>query len=116
MQATDVDDGHTFSPALREQQKEVAELHARLPVLAAEGVAEFDRLYAEGFGCTTPEEAREILSMPAENADRILGQLDPQVPLRSLVTDFGPYENLEPIGGGSLEMKPKELQVASKIA
>ena len=59
MQATDVDDGHTFSPALREQQKEVAELHARLPVLAAEGVAEFDRLYAEGFGCTTPEEARE---------------------------------------------------------
>ena len=52
-------DGHRFSPALREQQKEVAELHARLPVLAAEGVAEFDRLYAEGFGCTTPEEARE---------------------------------------------------------
>ena len=52
-------DGHTFSPALRAQEKEVAELHARLPVLAAEGVAEFDRLYAEGFACTTPEEARE---------------------------------------------------------
>ena len=53
------DDGHTFSPALRAQEKEVAELHARLPVLAAEGIAEFDRLYAEGFACTTPEEARE---------------------------------------------------------
>ena len=52
-------DGHTFSPALRAQEKEVAELHARLPVLAAEGVAVFDRLYAEGFACTTPEEARE---------------------------------------------------------
>ena len=36
------DDGHTFSPALREQQREVADLHAKLPALAAEGIAEYD--------------------------------------------------------------------------
>ena len=40
-------DGHTFSPALRAQEKEVAELHARLPVLAAEGVAEARELRKE---------------------------------------------------------------------
>jgi hypothetical protein len=31
----------------------------------------------------------------------------PQVELKSLVTDWSPYEDLEPVGGDSLEMKPK---------
>lgn len=109
---------------------------------------------AMGREIANPAEAREILSMPAENADWILEKLDPKVPrppslpysedpsllpphfggpplpslqaqaaspimplasratphqveLKSLVTDWSPYEDLEPVGGDSLEMKPK---------
>ena len=62
---------------------------------------------AMGREIATPEEAREILSMPKENADWILEKLDPKVELKSLVTDWSPYENLEPVGGDSLEMRPK---------
>ena len=54
----------------------------------------------------SPAEAREILSMPAENAKWIDAKLDPSVPLSSLVTDPKPYENLESCGGDSLEMQP----------
>ena len=53
----------------------------------------------------TPEQARQILSMPAENADWILDKLDPSVPLESLVSNMSPYQALEPIPG-SLEMRP----------
>ena len=56
----------------------------------------------------TPEEAREILSMPAENADWILDNLDPKVPLETFVSDWGPYKELEPVGGDSLEYRPKQ--------
>jgi len=55
----------------------------------------------------TPAEAREILSMPAENADWILPNLDPAVPLESFVSDMTPYKDLEPVGGDSVEMLPK---------
>ena len=54
----------------------------------------------------TPAEAREMLSMDPANIDRIMPQLDPETPLRDLVTDYSPYAKLEPIGGASLEMKP----------
>ena len=54
----------------------------------------------------TPAEAREMLSMDPANIDRIMPQLDPELPLRDLVTDYSPYAKLEPIGGASLEMKP----------
>jgi len=64
---------------------------------------------AMGREIATPAEAREILSLPTENIDRILPQLDPNVPLSSLVTDMGPYKDLVPYGPEHpLEMKPKE--------
>ena len=52
-------------------------------------------------------EAREILSMPKENADWILAKLDPSVKLESLVSNMTPYQGLEPIEG-SLEMAPSK--------
>jgi len=55
----------------------------------------------------TPAEAREILSMPAENAHWILPNLNSAVPLESFVSDMKPYTDLEPVGGSSLEMQPK---------
>jgi len=64
---------------------------------------------AMGREIASPAEAREILSMPVENIDRILPQLDPSLPLETLVTDFTPYENLVPYGPEhSLELKPYE--------
>jgi hypothetical protein len=54
----------------------------------------------------TPAEAREILSMDPANIERIDAQLDPKTPLKDLVTNYYPYEALEPVGGDSLEMKP----------
>ena len=62
---------------------------------------------AMGREIATPAEAREILSMPAENAHWIDAKLDPSVPLESLVSDWTPYKDLEPVGGDSLEMRPK---------
>lgn len=67
---------------------------------------------AMGREIASPAEAREILSMPAENADWIYEKLDPAVPLKDLVSDWGPYKDLEPVGGDSLEMKPKESVAA----
>jgi len=61
---------------------------------------------AMGREIATPEEARQILSMPAENADWILPNLDPSVPLDKFYTDGTPYVGLEPLGGDSLEMTP----------
>ena len=56
----------------------------------------------------TPEEAREMLSMPAENADWILPNLDPSTrPTSDFVSDYKPYTDLEMVGGDSCEMKPK---------
>jgi len=64
---------------------------------------------AMGREIASPAEAREILSMPVENIDRILPQLDPSLPLETLVTDFTPYENLVPYGPEHpLELKPYE--------
>jgi len=68
---------------------------------------------AMGREIATPEQAREMLSMPTSNIDRINAQLDPAVPLTSLVTDYTPYEDLEPVGGVSVEMKPKEAAAAT---
>jgi len=62
---------------------------------------------AMGREIASPEEAREMLSMPLEMKDKILANLDPSVPLKDLVTDYSPYEDLEPVGGASLEYKPK---------
>ena len=45
--------------------------------------------------------------MDPANIDRINKQLDPSVPVASLVSNAKPYENLVPVGGDSLEMKPK---------
>jgi len=55
----------------------------------------------------TPAEAREMLSMPAAKADEILPQLDPSVPLESLVSDWSPYAHLEQSEGPSLELRPR---------
>ena len=41
---------------------------------------------AMGREIASPDEAREILSMPKENIDRILPQLDPSMPLEKLAT------------------------------
>ena len=66
-----------------------------------------DMAKAMGREIATPAEAREILSMPTANIDRILPKLDPtQTTLESLVSDWGPYRQLEPCGGDSVEMKP----------
>ena len=66
-----------------------------------------DMAKAMGREIATPEEAREILSMPPANIDRIMPQLDPaRVPLEDLVSDWAPYEGLEPCGGDSVEMRP----------
>ena len=62
---------------------------------------------AMGREIASPEEAREILSMPKENADWILAKLDPSVKLESLVSNMTPYQGLEPIEG-SLEMAPSK--------
>lgn len=61
---------------------------------------------AMGREIATPAEAREILSMDPGLIDRIDAQLDPSVPVSSLVSNMAPYNDLEPIPG-SLEMKPK---------
>ena len=61
----------------------------------------------DGREIASPEEAREILSMPKENADWILEKLDPSVKLESLVSNMTPYQGLEPIEG-SLEMAPSK--------
>ena len=63
---------------------------------------------AMGREIASPEEARQILSMPEENSMWIYEKLDPKVPLEELVTDWGPYKDLVPVGGDSVEMKPKE--------
>ena len=44
---------------------------------------------------------------PTGCVDRIYEKLDPSVPLKDLVSDYGPYEDLEPVGGDSLEWRPK---------
>lgn len=44
------DDGHTFSPALRAQQKEVATVYSAAPALVAQANAEFDQAFAQGLG------------------------------------------------------------------
>jgi len=62
---------------------------------------------AMGREIATPDEARKMLSMPKENQDRILAQLSPDVKIEDLVSDMSPYTDLEPVGGDSLEMKPK---------
>ena len=67
---------------------------------------------AMGREIASPDEAREILSMPKENIDRILPQLDPSMPLEKLATDMSPYKDLEPVGGDSLELKPKTAVTA----
>jgi len=54
----------------------------------------------------TPDEARAMLSMDKARQDLIYEQLDPKVELKSLVTDWSPYEDLVPVGGDSVEMKP----------
>ena len=41
-------DGHTFSPKLRADQKELDGLYAQLPTYAEEGKQELDRLFASG--------------------------------------------------------------------
>ena len=41
--------GHTFSPSIRMQQKEVAAKYAEAPALAAKAKGEFEERYAEGF-------------------------------------------------------------------
>ena len=41
-------DGHTFSPMLREQQREVDSMYSEVPALAAKGKDEFERLFAAG--------------------------------------------------------------------
>ena len=56
----------------------------------------------------TPAEAREILSMPPAYKDRILPQLDPSVPLESLVSDWTPYADLDKSpDAASLKLNPK---------
>jgi len=69
---------------------------------------------AMGREIATPAQAREMLSMDPANIDRIMPQLDPSVPLESLVSDMSPYAELEPVADvdGSLEMRPKQMQVA----
>jgi len=67
---------------------------------------------AMGREIASPEEAREMLSMPVENIDKIVPNLDPAVPLETFVTDMTPYKDLEPVGGESLEMKPKAAVAA----
>jgi hypothetical protein len=71
---------------------------------------------AMGREIATPAEARQILSMPAEidgkpAQDRILAQLDPALPLESLVSDsmLATYENYEKDGSNpdSLLLQPK---------
>lgn len=61
---------------------------------------------AMGREIATPAEAREILSMDPAHITRIDKQLDPSVPLSSLVSNMSPYENTEEIPG-TLELKPK---------
>jgi len=71
---------------------------------------------AMGREIATPAEARQILSMPAEidgkpAQERILAQLDPALPLESLVSDsmLATYENYEKDGSNpdSLLLQPK---------
>jgi len=69
-----------------------------------------------GRDIATPAEAREMMSMPAENADWILPNLEPDVPLEKFVTDMTPYKGLESVGGSSVEMKPKELMMQKQGA
>merc|ERR1719310_619514 len=68
---------------------------------------------AMGREIATPEEAREILSMDPARKDLILEQLDPAVPLESLVSEsMRPmYEDYEP-QPGSLLLKPKAAVTA----
>mmetsp|Transcript_13323 Transcript_13323/g.39676 ORF Transcript_13323/g.39676 Transcript_13323/m.39676 type:complete len:401 (-) Transcript_13323:33-1235(-) len=63
---------------------------------------------AMGREIATPAEAREILSMDPAHITRIDAQLDPKVPVSSLVSSMKPYDDLVPVGGDSLEMKPTE--------
>ena len=68
---------------------------------------------AMGREIATPEEAREILGMDPARKDLILEQLDPAVPLESLVSEsMRPmYEDYEP-QPGSLLLKPKAAVTA----
>jgi len=61
----------------------------------------------------TPEEAREILSMPTERKDEILTYLDPKMPIEDLASDMTPYDGLAPVGGDSLELRPQEEALAA---
>lgn len=42
------EDGHTFSPLLRGQEREVGNLYAEVPAMARKGKAQFDDLFAAG--------------------------------------------------------------------
>lgn len=55
-------DGHTFSPALRAQQKHLAAMHSSAPTLAAQASQSFDKAFAEGislYEARDPSGARE---------------------------------------------------------
>ena len=65
-----------------------------------------DMAKAMGREIATPAEAREILSMDPAHITRIDAQLDPKVPIASLVSNTKPYDDLTPVGGDSLEMAP----------
>lgn len=42
------EDGHTFSPLLRGQERELGNLYAEVPAMARKGKAQFDELFAAG--------------------------------------------------------------------
>ena len=46
--SADGGDGHLFSPKLRAERKDVAEMRAKQPALFAEGRVQFDEPYATG--------------------------------------------------------------------
>lgn len=50
MRTPSTQDGHTFSPRIREQSREVERLYSQVPELAAKGKAAFDDLFAVGHG------------------------------------------------------------------
>ena len=54
-----------------------------------------------------PPRAAALHQGCASQADEILPQLDPSVPLDSLVSDWSPYADLEQSEGPSLELRPR---------
>ena len=66
------DNGHTFSPLIREQQQDVSTMYAEVPALAARGKAEFEKVFDAGLA--HEEDASQQLALECFGAAYVMAR------------------------------------------